>query len=86
MPKKLSATILLCGILSACATRETPMIVDTSCTAFKAISFAVPSRANPETAENRYDTQATVDEVMAHNARWDRLCAPISARPDQTQR
>ena len=75
MPKKLSATILLCVMLPACATRETPRIVDTSCTAFKAISFAVPSKTKPETAANSYDTPATVDEIMAHNARWDRLCA-----------
>lgn len=75
MPKKLSATILLCAMLPACATRETPRIVDTSCTAFKAISFAVPSAVKPETAENRYDTAATVEEIMAHNARWDALCA-----------
>ncbi|KEY98126.1 hypothetical protein AI27_13990 [Sphingomonas sp. BHC-A] len=75
MPKKLSATILLCAMLSACATPATRTIVDTSCTAFKAISFAVPSAVKPETADNRYDTPATVDEIMAHNARWDRLCA-----------
>jgi hypothetical protein len=61
-------------MLPACATRETPRIVDTSCTAFKAISFATPSKTKPETAANSYDTPATVDEIMAHNAKWDTLC------------
>lgn len=76
MPKKLCAMILLCVMLPACATRETPpIVIDSSCTSFKAISFAVPSKTKPETAANNYDTPATVDEIMAHNARWDRLCA-----------
>jgi len=75
MPKKLFAVILLCGMLPACATRETRLTVDTSCAAFRAISFAVPSKTNSETADNLYDTQATVDEIMNHNARWDALCS-----------
>jgi len=59
---------------SACATHATRTIVDTSCTSFRAISFAIPPVDKPETAENRYDTRETVDEVMSHNARWDALC------------
>ncbi|UXC93143.1 hypothetical protein EGM87_22875 [Sphingobium sp. RSMS] len=35
----------------------------------------MPSKTKPETAANSYDTPATVDEIIAHNARWDRLCA-----------
>ena len=79
MRLKLCAAILLCGTLPACATRETLKIVDTSCTAFKAISFATPSATKPETAANSYDTPQTVDEVMAHNARFDALCGNGSA-------
>ena len=74
MRLKLCALILLCGTLPACATRETLRIVDTSCTAFRSISFAVPSKTKPETAENLYDTQETVSEIMDHNARFDALC------------
>ena len=62
-------------MLPACATLEIPRIVDTSCTSFKAISFATPSKTKPETAANSYDTPETVDEVIAHNARYDALCA-----------
>ena len=64
MLKKLSVTILLCVMLPACATRETPpIVIDTSCTAFKAISFAVPNKTKSETAANSYDTPETVDEI-----------------------
>lgn len=71
---KLCALTLLCGTLNACATPAIPTIADTSCTAFKAISFAVPSKTKPETADNLYDTPVTVKEAMEHNARWDSLC------------
>ena len=79
MQLKLCAAILLCGTLPACATRETLKIADTSCTAFKAISFATPSKTKPETEANIYDTPETVSEVIEHNARWDALCTkPIA--------
>ena len=62
-------------MLSACATRETPpIVIDSSCISFRAISFAVPSKTKPESAANSYDTPMTVDEIMAHNAKWDALC------------
>lgn len=52
----------------------TPMIVDTSCSNFGPITYAVPSRTTPETADNRYDTPETVAQVQQHNARFDALC------------
>ncbi len=68
------------AILSACVTRETPVIADTSCTSFRALSYAVPSRERPETAANAFDTPQTVDEIQSHNARWDALCQPSAVR------
>lgn len=63
------------GALNACATPATRTIVtDTSCTSFRAISFAIKPPMKPEDATNKYDTDATVAEVMDHNARWDALC------------
>lgn len=76
MQLRRSAAILLLGMTSACATREIPVIVDTSCTAFRPLSFAVPSRTMPETTANQYDTPDTVTEIQAHDARWDALCGP----------
>ena len=75
MRLKLCVAIPLLAMLPACATRETLRIVDSSCTAFKAISFATPSKTKPETEANSYDTPDTVTEVIEHNARWDALCA-----------
>lgn len=60
--------------LSACATRETPRIVNTACLNFRALSYAVPSATKPETAENRFDTVQTVADLQEHNAKWDALC------------
>ena len=74
MRLKLCVAIPLLGMLPACTTRETLKIVDTSGTAFKAISFAVPSKTKPETAANNYDTPATTSEIIEHNARWDAIC------------
>lgn len=72
---KLCAAILLPAMLAACAGRETPKTVtDTSCTAFKALSFSVQGRAT-ETADNLYDTPQTIGDIIEHNARWDALCA-----------
>lgn len=81
-PLKLSAAILPLAMLSACATREIRTTVDTSCSAFRALSYAVPPKAKPETAENLYDTAETVTGIQQHNARWDALCrAPEGQRP-----
>lgn len=89
MPKKLCAVILLCGMLPACATPAPPRIVDTSCINFRAISYAqLPKRADGsrETNDpnNTADSDETVKEIDAHNAKYDALCAkpiPRSAPP-----
>ncbi len=72
--------MLMLAATCACATRETRTTVDTSCTSFRAISFAIPPADKPETPENRYDTRETVSEVMSHNARWDALCGGAGAK------
>lgn len=76
MPLKLCAAILMLAGLTACATREIPKIVDTSCTAFSRISYATP-KAGQEHADdlgNKRDTPETVTEIEAHNARYRALC------------
>lgn len=52
----------------------TPRTADTSCLSFRAISYAVPSVTKQETAENLFDTAATVGEIQEHNAKWEALC------------
>jgi hypothetical protein len=80
MPLKQSAAILMLATLSACITREIPVIADTSCTSFRALSYAVPSRQRAESAANMFDTPQTVEEIQNHNARWDILCQPNAIR------
>ncbi len=69
--------ILLLGATAACATPGPQRIADTSCLAFRAISYAeLPAGAVDDPA-NEADTPATVEEIEAHNAKFDALC-PIS--------
>lgn len=77
---RLFAAILLLGTLSACATRATPMIADSACLSFKALSYAIPpkqadgSRDVAVDAGNRYDSTLTVAEIAEHNARYEATC------------
>lgn len=73
--------MLMLAMTCACATHATRTIVDTSCTSFKPISFAIKPADKPETADNRYDTKQTTDEAMSHNARYDALCAAKGPPP-----
>ena len=52
---------LLAVMLNGCAKTSTS-VIDTSCEAFKPISYSSK------------DTDATVDQVIGHNAAWDALC------------
>ena len=53
--------MLLAVMLNGCAKTSTS-VIDTSCEAFKPISYSSK------------DTDATVDQVIGHNAAWDALC------------
>ena len=53
--------MLLAVMLSGCATTSTS-VIDTSCEAFGPISHSSK------------DTDATVDQIIGHNAAWDALC------------
>jgi len=59
----------------ACATPAPLRIVtDTSCTSFAPISYAQLPAGMTDDPGNKADTDATVREVEAHNAKWDALC------------
>ena len=76
MPRKPPVTILLCAMLCACATPEPLRIVtDTSCTSFRAISYAQLPKGQADDPGNKADSDETVKEIDAHNAKWDALCA-----------
>jgi hypothetical protein len=71
----LSIAILLCAGLAACATAEPPKTVsDVSCAAFTTISYAQLARGQVDDIGNRADSDETVRQIEAHNARHDALC------------
>lgn len=68
--------ILLSAMTAACATPEPLRIVtDTSCTSFRAISYAQLPKGQADDSGNKADSDETVKEIDAHNAKWDALCA-----------
>lgn len=84
MLPRLSAAMLLLAMSSACATREPlRIVVDTSCTAFSAIGFAQLPKGQVDDPGNKADSDATVAEVMGHNARYDALCSQSKPSADR---
>ena len=77
MYKKL---LTLCGIglmsLTVSCAGSMPAIqttVNDYCLIAKTISFSIKND-NTESVLNQYDTDATIEEIMAHNTVYDRLC------------
>ena len=62
------ALILITGI-TACSTTK-PVVVDTSCRAFKVITYSAS-----------HDSAETVVQVREHNAAWRALCQ--SGKPER---
>lgn len=71
---KLIACLILLGT-SACArsTTETVRTVSNFCLITQPITFSGRA-ANPETVENKYDTDETVVQVKKHNSRFECVC------------
>jgi hypothetical protein len=73
--------MLLCVTLSACGQAERPKTVSdasVTCAAFRVISFAQLPKSQIDDPGNKADSNETVSEVLAHNARFLALCP----RPD----
>jgi hypothetical protein len=79
---RLLLMIALGGVSSACSTVAPPNIVsDVSCIVYKPISFAQVPPGQKDDLGNVADSDATVNEIMVHNARFDAVCG---ARPKPT--
>jgi len=84
MRLKLLIAMPLLAMSSACVTREPLRIVtDTSCTAFNAISYAQLAKGQVDDPGNKADSDATVAEIDAHNARYDALCGQSKPSADK---
>lgn len=65
--------------VSACQTSTTavppPAPVSEYCLIAKGISYAKKPPTSVEDARNRFDTQQTVEQITAHNLRYEAVCA-----------
>ena len=77
---KMSFAISMLAGLSACVTPAIPPIADSSCLAFKRITYAIPPLQNDGSrnvaidAGNKLDTPDTISEIIQHNARYSAIC------------
>lgn len=74
LPKKTLIVIPMLAALAACGTHERLRTVDSSCIAFKAISYAQLPFGVTDDLGNKADSAPTVGEIEVHNARFDALC------------
>lgn len=68
-----TAAMLLCT-LSACGQPERPRTASDFCLNAKRLSAEPAPGSGMDDPGNRYDTDMTLAEVLAHNAVVDRLC------------
>lgn len=73
---KSAILIAALGMISACARPERLQTVSDLCLNDRRISIDPAPAASAEDPGNRFDTDQTVNEVLEHNAVYDRLCPP----------
>lgn len=66
------------GLIAGCMP-ATPTTVNSTCSTDSVIRYSTPSRdpAKPETADNKYDTVETIQEIDAHNNVLRGLCPDL---------
>lgn len=69
------ASILPLIAVSACGPVEPPRTAGSPCLVFKVISFAQLPPGEINDPENRADSDATVADIVGHNARYESLCS-----------
>lgn len=73
--------MMMCASLAACGTAERPQTVsDVSCAAYLPISYAQLPAGQVDDPGNVADSDATVKEIDAHNARYDAICGAVEAQ------
>lgn len=76
---KLSVIVVMLAMTSACGQPESPATAsDTAktnlCLIDKPIMFDPAPSSNASDPNNEFDTEDTVAELLAHNARYRRIC------------
>ena len=72
-----SPILLLCLTAGTCKTIEY-RTVDTSCTSFRPITFNQLPPGQTDDPGNIADSDGTVDQIIAHDAKWDALCTDVN--------
>lgn len=75
---KFAILAVLLAMSSACVRPAPPRTVSDFCLNDRAITIEVAPEPNADDPGNRWDSDATVDQILEHNAVRDRLCL---ARP-----
>lgn len=77
LPKKLLVIPLAISLIGCAAnTTETarPTVVHDYCLIAKPITFSEAHGTDVESAENKYDSAPTVEQVKAHDLRYEGVC------------
>ena len=79
MPRLKFAVVAILPLMAACQTREAmPAVANASltslCAVDRVLSYAVAPVANANDVGNAFDTDETVTNLMAHNARLKAAC------------
>ena len=80
MPKLKFAVVALLPLMAACQTQEAiapaaSVSLTSLCQVDRELSYSVAPTENADDAGNKWDTDATIRDLIAHNARYRAACA-----------
>jgi hypothetical protein len=71
----LLTSVLALAMTSACSPHATPRTVSDLCLNDREVKFSVAPSSGVDDPGNKFDTEETVADLLAHNAVLRRLCA-----------
>lgn len=72
--KKYATPALVLVMMSACSPRETPKTVSDFCLNDRSVPFSVADVAHGDDPGNKFDTEATINDLIEHNRVYRKLC------------
>jgi len=75
---KLGLLVTVCALSSACGQPERPRTVSDFCLNDKRISAEPAPERGADDRGNKWDTDETLHEILAHNEVRDRLCPEVT--------
>ncbi len=80
---KFAGLAAVLAMTSACGQPETPKSASDFCLNERRISIAPAPEPGQDDPGNTFDSEQTVQEVLEHNAVFDRLCPPPPSVPEK---